>query len=81
MTVTIHWSAFDDMEWACGGKWPEPISRRPLVCGPDHPQCSPDPKRATCPGCQAFVVRLYGLSPELPARAPSLEPASSARCP
>ena len=59
MSALVHWSAFDDSEWACGGKWPEPSSRRPLVLGPDHPRCSTDYKQATCPECLAFARRLY----------------------
>ena len=54
----VHWSAFDDAEWCCGGAWPEPLSRRPLVLARVVERVTTDPKQATCPECVAFLARL-----------------------
>lgn len=79
----VHWSAFDDSKWACGGKWPEPLSRRPLIYGPHYPRCSPDPKQTTCPACQAYSAWNHASvsAPESEARGPKPEAAESARLP
>ena len=51
----VHWTAFSDGDWACGGTWPEPVSRRPLTLGPDYPQVTTDPSKVTCEDCLRFA--------------------------
>ncbi len=56
----VHWSAFDDAAWACGGKWPEPLSRRPLIYGPGYPRVTTNAREVNCPGCMVFCSRVTG---------------------
>ena len=55
MSVTIHWTAFTDGEWACGEPWPEPVSKRPFVVGPDYPRVSVHWRDVTCEACRRLA--------------------------
>lgn len=52
----VHYTAFDDGAWACGGAWPEPVSQRPYRCGPDYPRVTTDPRQVTCEACKPFCA-------------------------
>lgn len=53
----VHWTAFEDGRWACGGNWPEPASRHPFRVGEGYPQVTTDPSRVTCEGCLVYCRR------------------------
>jgi hypothetical protein len=60
MEVVVHWSAFEDGSWACGGEWPPVVSKRPLVLGPDYPRISLRAAEVTCVACRRWAKRVVG---------------------
>jgi hypothetical protein len=59
----VHWTAFDDGEWACGGTPPAPLSLRPFRVGPDAPRVATDPRQVTCDDCKRYFPQAKSQEP------------------